>query len=87
MEKTMMTAKELAAQIKFRARIATFVKLPARDRIKQRIRADGRKVSAYTARELSEMADEYLLDPAHRDELVAKAREWALAQMTALRWR
>jgi hypothetical protein len=85
MEKTVMTAKELAAQIKFRAAVVTFIKLQARDRIKQRIRADGQKVSAYTARELSEMADEYLLDPAHRDELVAKAREWAKDILTKRR--
>ena len=45
-------AKELAAQIKFRARIAEDIRPPFPI-------APGR------------------LDPAHRDELVAKAREWA----------
>jgi hypothetical protein len=73
---TVMTAKELKAQIQFRARIVTFVKLTAKNKVKDQIRARGEKVSQYFAKELAELADQYLMTAAHREELVALAREW-----------
>ena len=74
---TAMTAKELAAQIRFRGCVATLVRLSAKNKVKELLRAQGKKVHHYSARELAEMAEEYLAVAEHREEPVAKASELA----------
>ena len=71
---TVLSAKELALQIRYNACVRTFATHQARGKVKELIRAEGHKVSAYTARQISEMAEDYL---AQHPELVAKARAWA----------
>jgi hypothetical protein len=73
---TVMTAKQLAAQLRYqqqyRGAVATLCHLAARNKVKELLRASGRKVHHFTAREISEMASDYLL--AHREELIENAK-------------
>ena len=56
---------------RFHHAVIVVAKLRARRVVKDQIRAKGLKVSHYTAREISEQAEEYMA--AHAEELVAKA--------------
>ena len=69
-----MTARELAQQIKFRACLAHAVLYSARNRVKDQLRAAGLKVSHYSARDLTALAEEYLQH--HREELIQAVRPW-----------
>jgi len=69
-----MTARELAQQIKFRACLHHAVLNRARSRIKDQLRAAGLKISHYSAREISELAEEYVHH--HREELMESVRPW-----------
>jgi hypothetical protein len=72
---TVMTAKELAAQIRYNACVRTFAKMQARGRVKADIRARGDKVAHYSAAQISEMAEVILAEnPA---EYLDRARAWA----------
>ena len=71
---TVMTAREAAQQIKFRAYLAHAVRFKARTRIKDQLRAAGLKVSHYSAREISELAEDYVQH--HREELTTAVRPW-----------
>jgi len=72
METTVLTARELAAQLRLRGAVATLAKQQAIRRVKQQVAAQGRRVHEFTARELSPMAEDYLAQ--HREELIAKAK-------------
>jgi hypothetical protein len=74
-EVKVMTARELAAQIRLRTATATFAHQAAKRRVKDKIRADGGKIWDYTARDLTLLADQYLAE--HREELIPQARIWA----------
>ena len=71
---TVMTAKELAQQIKFRACLAHAVLFKARTRVKDQLRAAGLKISHYSAREITELAEDYVQH--HREELIEACRPW-----------
>ena len=59
------------------ARLATIARFHAKARVKEIIRSEGRKVREFSAKDLAILAEDYLNDPVHREELMAKAREWA----------
>jgi len=71
-----MTAKELRQQIQFRACLATAVLHKARGRIKEEIRAEGKKVSWFSACEISVMAEELLKKPGERERMIADCEGW-----------
>jgi len=73
---TVMTAREAAQQIKFRACLHTAVLHKARTKVKDQIRAKGDKVHHYSAREISELAERYLAEPGHREVLMELVRPW-----------
>ena len=73
---TVLTARELAQQQKFRACLATAVLYKARNKVKDEIRARGDKVQLYSAKELSQMAEEYLAKPGHREILIQSVLPW-----------
>jgi hypothetical protein len=66
---TVMTAKELKQQIQFKACLATAVLYKARGKVKDQLRAAGLKISGYSARDLTVLAEEYVQH--HREELIA----------------
>jgi hypothetical protein len=70
-----MTARELAAQIRLRAATHTFAHQQAKRMVKHQIAAAGEKIWDYSARDLAIMATEYLAE--HREELIPQARIWA----------
>jgi hypothetical protein len=72
---TTLSAKELAQQIRYNACVRTFAKMQARGKAKEQIRARGDKVSHYSAREISEMAEVILAQ--NYDEYLTRARAWA----------
>ena len=72
---TVMTAKELAQQIRYNGCVRTFAMHQARGKAKEQIRARGDKVSHYSAREISEMAEVILAE--NHDEYLTRARAWA----------
>ena len=72
---TTMTAKELAQQIRYNGCVRTFAMHQARGKAKALIKARGDKVSYYSAREISEMAEMILAQ--NPDEYLARARAWA----------
>jgi hypothetical protein len=78
-----MSARELLAQIRLRTATATFAQQAAKRRVKDQIRAEGRKVWDYTARDLTLMAEKYLAE--HREELIPQARIWAEEFLTKKR--
>jgi hypothetical protein len=69
---TMLTAKEMMAQIRLRSATATLAKQQAKKKVKALIAAQGRRIHEFSAKELSLLADDYLAE--HRDELMAKAK-------------
>ena len=71
---TVMIAREVQQQLKFRACLHTAVLHKARSKVKDHIRAEGGKVSHYSARDLSAMAEEYVRH--HREELIEACRPW-----------
>ena len=71
---TVMTARELAQQQKFRACLATAVLFKARGRVKDQLRAAGLKISGYSARDLTALAEEYVEH--HREELIQAVKSW-----------
>ena len=73
---TVMTAREVAQQIKFRACLHTAVLHKARTKVKDQIRAKGDKVHHYSAREITELAERYLAEPGHREVLMELVRPW-----------
>jgi hypothetical protein len=70
-----MTAREVAAQIRLRGATATLARMQAKRRVEKQIRAEGKRVHEYSNKELMLMADEYLA--AHREELIPLARAMA----------
>ena len=68
MEATVMTAKELRQQLRLRCAIGTLAKQKAKKRIMAMVKSRGQRISDYTCRELSLMAESYLEE--HRAELV-----------------
>ena len=72
---TVLSAKELAPQIRYNACVRTFAKMQARGKAKEQIRARGDKVSHYSAREISDMAEVILAQ--NPDEYLTRARAWA----------
>jgi hypothetical protein len=73
---TVLTARELAQQQKFRACLATAVLHRARNKVKDQIKAEGRKVHHYSARDLSAMAEELLKKPGEREKMIADCEGW-----------
>jgi hypothetical protein len=71
---TVLTARELAQQIRYNGCVRTFAMHQARGKAKEQIKARGDKVSRYSAREISEMAEAIL---ENLDEYLARARAWA----------
>jgi hypothetical protein len=69
-----MTAKELKQQIQYRGALHTAVMHNARTRVKEQLRAAGLKVNHYSAREITELAEEYVQH--HREELIEAVRPW-----------
>jgi len=63
------TAREIAQQLKFRACLAHAVLFKARGKVKDQIRARGDKIAHYSAREITELANQYLAQPGHREIL------------------
>jgi len=72
---TVMTAKQLAQQIKYNGCVRTFAMHQARGKAKEQIRARGDKVAHYSAREISEMAEVILAE--NPNEYFTRARAWA----------
>jgi hypothetical protein len=73
---TVLTAREVAQQIKFRACLATAVLHKARNKVKDQIRAEGRKVQHFDARTISAMAEELLKKPGEREKMIADCEGW-----------
>ena len=73
-EMTAPTAKELALQIKFRGCLAHAVLYRARNKVKDQLRAAGLKISGFSARDLTVLAEEYVQH--HREELIQAVRPW-----------
>jgi hypothetical protein len=71
---TVSTARELAQQIKFKACLAHAVLYSARNKVKDQLRAAGLKVSGFSARDLTALAEEYVQD--HREELIEAVKPW-----------
>ena len=73
---TVMTAREVAQQIKFRACLGMAVLNKARSKVKDNIRAEGGKVHHYDARTISAMAEELLKKPGERERMIADCEGW-----------
>ena len=73
---TVMTAREVAQQIKFRACLHTAVLHKARNKVKANIQAEGKKVSHYSARDLTALAEELLKKPGERERMIADCENW-----------
>jgi hypothetical protein len=73
---TVMTAREVAQQIKFRACLHHAVLNRARIRVKDQIRARGDKVHHYDARTISALAEELLRKPGEREKMIADCEGW-----------
>jgi hypothetical protein len=71
-----MTAKEVALQLKYRAALHCATLNRARGRIKENLRAEGKKVSWFSAREISELAEQLLEKPGERERLRADCEGW-----------
>ena len=71
---TTMSAKELALQIKFRGCLHHAVLYRARNKVKDQLRAAGLKISGYSARDLTVLAEEYVQH--HREELIEAVTPW-----------
>ena len=73
---TVMTARQLAQQIKFRGCLAHAVRYRARNKVKEQLRAAGLKISGFSAKDLSELAEKDLANPEYRQRLVDEVRPW-----------
>ena len=73
---TVMTAREVQQQIKFRACLHTAVLHKARNKVKDHIRAEGKKVAHFDARTISAMAEELLKKPGERERMIADCEGW-----------
>jgi hypothetical protein len=73
---TVMTAKELLQQQRFRACLHTAILHRAKGRVKENIRAKGDKVSHYSAREIAELAEQYLEQPGHKESITQLVLPW-----------
>ena len=73
---TVMTAKELLQQQRFRACLSHAVLYRARGKVKDQIKAEGRKVAHFSAREISAMAEELLKKPGERERMIADCEGW-----------
>ena len=71
---TVLTARELVQQQKFRACLAHAVLYSARNKVKDQLRAAGLKISGYSARDLTALAEEYVQH--HREELIKAVTPW-----------
>jgi hypothetical protein len=71
---TNSTERELAQQLKFRACLAHAVLYSARNKVKDQLRAAGLKISGYSARDLTALAEEYVEH--HREELIQAVKSW-----------
>ena len=71
---TVLTAKEMKAQIRLRCATATLARQSARRKAIEQLRAKGHRVHDYTNRELSVLAEQYLSE---HEELWPKARALA----------
>ena len=71
---TVMTAREVAQQLKFRACLHHACLFRARGKVKDQLRAAGLKVSHYSAREISELAEDYVRH--HKEELIQSVTPW-----------
>ena len=71
-----ISKREQAQQIKFRACLAHAVRYKTRNKVKDQIKAAGNKVSNCSARELSQMAEEYLAQPGHQEILIQSVLPW-----------
>jgi hypothetical protein len=71
---TTLSAKELALQIKFKGCLHHAVLYRARNKVKDQLRAAGLKISGYSARDLTVLAEEYVQH--HREELIEACRPW-----------
>ena len=57
---SVMTARELAAQIRLRTATATLARQSAKRKAIEQLRAKGHRVHDYSNRELSQLAEQYL---------------------------
>jgi hypothetical protein len=73
---TVMTAKQLLQQQRFRACLHTAVLNRARSRVKENLRAEGKKVSWFSAAEISALAESLLEKPGERERLRADCEGW-----------
>ena len=73
---TVMTARELRQQIAFRACLTTAVLHQARGKVKEKLRAANLKVHHYSAREITEMAEQWLAEPGHREIITQIVRPY-----------
>jgi hypothetical protein len=71
---TTLTARELAQQQKFKACLTHAVLYRARNKVKDQLRAAGLKISHYSARDLTALAEDYVQH--HREELVQAVKPW-----------
>jgi len=71
---TNSTARELAQQLKFRACLGHAVLYSARNKVKDQLRAAGLKISGFSARDLTALAEEYVQH--HREELIEAVTPW-----------
>src|SRR5215469_2010048 len=71
---TNSTARELAQQLKFRACLGHAVLYSARNKVKDQLRAAGLKISGFSARDLTALAEEYVQH--HREELIQAVTPW-----------
>jgi hypothetical protein len=71
---TNSTTRELAQQLKFRACLGHAVLYSARNKVKDQLRAAGLKISGFSARDLTALAEEYVQH--HREELIEAVTPW-----------
>jgi len=71
-----LSAKELALQIKYRACLHHAALHKARSRVKDQIRAEGKKIAHFDARTISAMAEELLKKPGEREKMIADCEGW-----------
>jgi len=73
---TVMTAKDLKAAIKYRACLTTMVRFQARHRVRDNIRAQGHKISQYSAKDIAQLVEDYLAVPEQREAIVENVKPW-----------
>ena len=78
-----LTARELQRQLQIRAATGTLAKQRARKIVIEQVRAKGERISDYTNRDLSIMAESYMAE--HWEELFPRARALAEEILTKRR--